>query len=90
LAKEYEGKMDVLVLELVRPKASEGVHSIDIITMRTPEDEVKVLSCLFWTDCTTDSSHSTQAGYTIDVETETVVAPADWYSVYFGQMETPR
>ena len=64
LAKEYAGKKDVLVLELVRPKKSEGVHSIDIITMRTPNDEVRVLSCLFWTDCTTDSSHSTQAGLT--------------------------
>merc|ERR1712086_383869 len=58
--------------------------------MRTPEDGVSILSILFWTDCTTDSSHSTQAGYTIDLETETITAPADWYSAYFTTMGTPR
>lgn len=54
----YKGK-EALVLELVRPKKSLGVHSFDIITMRTPDDDVKVISILLWTDCTTQSSHST-------------------------------
>jgi len=89
LAEKYKGQ-EALILELVRPKKSEGVHSVDIITMRTPEDGVSILSILFWTDCTTDSSHSTQAGYTIDLETETITAPADWYSAYFTTMGTPR
>jgi len=48
----YKGK-EALVLELVRPKKSLGVHSFDIITMRTPDDDVKVISILLWTDCTT-------------------------------------
>jgi hypothetical protein len=71
----YLGK-EALVLELVRPKASLGVHSMDVVTIRTPGDGVKVLSALLWTDCTTDSSHSCQAGYVLDVETETVVDSA--------------
>ena len=75
LKKEYKNK-EALVLELVRPKASLGVHSMDVVTIRTPGDDVKVLSCLLWTDCTTSSSHSTQAGYVLDVETETVVDSA--------------
>jgi hypothetical protein len=54
----YKGR-EALVLELVRPKKILGVHSFDIITMRTPDDDVKVISILLWTDCTTDSSHST-------------------------------
>lgn len=78
-----------LVLELVRPKPELGVHQLDIITMRTPDDDVKVISVLLWADCTNDSSHSTRAGYTIDIETETVVAPAGWYSPFFATMKTP-
>eukprot|EP00037_Helgoeca_nana_P012479 m.113536 g.113536 ORF g.113536 m.113536 type:complete len:408 (+) comp21466_c0_seq1:128-1351(+) len=84
----FEGRR-ALVLEMVKPKKDLGVHSLDIITMRTPDDDVKVISVLLWADCTTSSSHSTQAGYTIDIETETVVAPAGWYSPFFATMETP-
>ena len=78
-----------LVLELVRPKPELGVHQLDIITMRTPDDDVKVISVLLWADCTTDSSHSTRAGYTIDLETERVVASTGWYSPFFATMKTP-
>eukprot|EP00041_Stephanoeca_diplocostata_P000575 m.15425 g.15425 ORF g.15425 m.15425 type:complete len:425 (+) comp10745_c0_seq2:239-1513(+) len=85
---EFDGKT-ALVLELVRPKPELGVHQLDIITMRTPDDDVKVISVLLWADCTTSSSHSTRAGYTIDIETETVAAPAGWYSPFFATMNTP-
>ena len=78
-----------LVLELVRPKQELGVHQLDIITMRTPDNDVKVISVLLWADCTTDSSHSTRAGYTIDLETERVVASTGWYSPFFATMKTP-
>jgi hypothetical protein len=60
IGNEFDQKV-ALVLELVRPKPELGVHSLDIITMRTPDDDVKVVSVLLWTDCTTDSSHSTQS-----------------------------
>lgn len=50
---------------------------------------MKVLSVLLWTDCTTDSSHSCRAGYTVDVETETITAAASWYSPCFTTMKTP-
>ena len=85
---EFDGRR-ALVLEMVKPKPDLGVHSLDIITMRTPDDDVKVISVLLLADCTTSSSHSTRAGYTIDIETETVVAPAGWYSPYFATMNTP-
>lgn len=88
LKKEYKGR-EAMVLELVRPKKELGVHSLDIITMRTPDDDVKILSVLLWTDCTTDTSHSCRAGYLLDIDTETVVSAAKWYSPFFSQMETP-
>eukprot|EP00659_Diplonema_papillatum_P007864 gene7864-12083_t len=88
LNKEYKDK-EALVLELVRPCKSLGVHSFDIVTLRTPQDDVKVLSCLLWADCTSNSSHSCQAGYCVDVETETIVSAAAWYSPYFAHMDAP-
>ena len=83
VCKEYKGK-EALVLEWVEPDPALGVHSLDIITVRTPDDDVKVLSVLVWADCTGSSSHTTHAGYTIDLETETVVAPTGWYSPFFA------
>jgi len=88
LAKEYEGKT-ALVLELVRPKKAMGVHSLDMVTLRTPDDQVKVLSVILWTDCTTSSSHSCHAGYTVDIESETIVAPVSWYSPFFSKQKSP-
>jgi len=93
----YVGK-PALVLEKVKPKKGmfvshqpgcSDVHSIDIITVRTPDNDVRVMSVLLWADCTTSSSHSTRAGYTVDVNTETVCGAASWYSTYFASMETP-
>jgi len=86
---DFEGK-EAMVLELVRPKKALGVHSLDIITMRTPDDKVQVLSVLLWTDCTTDSSHSCEAGYCMDVETETIVSPTNWYSPYFMSQKNDK
>lgn len=88
---------DAIVMECVVAKKDifqefssyKDVHSIDIITIRTPDDGVKVLSVLLWADCTTGSSHSTRAGYTIDVETETVQDACGWYSTFFTSMATP-
>lgn len=62
---------------------------MDVITIRTPEDDVKVLSALLWTDCTTSSSHSCRAGYVLDVTSETIIDSAQWYSSYFTKMEKP-
>ena len=50
LEKEYAGK-EAIVLDLVRPHPKQGVHSLDIITIRAPGGDVKVLSVLLWTDC---------------------------------------
>lgn len=82
---DYSDK-EALLLEFVRPTPSLGVHSLDILTISTPKGP-KVITCLLWADCTTDSSHSTQAGYILDVETETVTNVVKWYSAYFANME---
>ena len=92
------GDKEAMVLEMVKPKKKmfeshqpgiSDVHSIGIVTMRTPDDDVKVVSVLIWADCTTSSSHSTQAGYSVDLETETIQDACGWYSAYFATMKTP-
>jgi hypothetical protein len=82
----YAGK-DVLLLELVRPDKDHGVHSFDILTVITPDGSAKVLSCLYWGDCTTSSSHSTRAGYTVDIDSETLRDSVKWYSPFFVKMD---
>jgi hypothetical protein len=74
---------------MVRPRKDLGVHSLDILAVRTPNDGVKVLSVLLWTNCTTDSSHSCQEGYMVDVESETIVGAANWYCAAFAEMNAP-
>jgi len=88
LRQQYS-EQEVLVLEMVRPRKDLGVHSLDILTVRTPDDGVKVLSVLLWTNCTTDSSHSCQEGYMVDVESETIVGAANWYCAAFAEMNAP-
>ena len=72
----YDGK-HALLCELMHPVSREkqclssdgfnNVHSLDILTVRMANGEVKVLSCLLWTDCPLWTSHSCTAGYVIDV-----------------------
>jgi len=91
---QYAGKKAILA-ELIQPDpnvrvSSPGfgsVHSLDIVTTRT-KSGVKVLTVLLWTDCESWSSHSCTAGYLVDVETETVVAPTAWYSPYFARQQS--
>jgi len=78
----YKGKK-ALILEFCRPPARLGVHGLDILTVAT-HDGVKVVNCLYWAECTGSSSHSTTAGYCVDIEKEEVVAPCRWYSPYFA------
>jgi len=88
LEQDYVDK-EALVLELVRPKKSLGVHSLDILTVRTTDGDAKVVSVILWTDCTTSSSHSTRAGYIVDVESETLIGPVGWYAIAFTKMNAP-
>ena len=90
----YKGKKAILT-EFIVPTESialssdgfSNVHSLDIITMRTKAG-VKVLTVLLWTDCGGWSSHSCTAGYVVDVESETIVAPTAWYSPYFAKQKS--
>ena len=91
---EYGGRQANLC-EFITPSksvrvSSEGfssVHSLDIVTTRTKAG-VKVLTVLLWTDCTDWSSHTCEAGYLVDVHSETVVAPTAWYSPYFAKQNS--
>jgi len=49
---------------------------------------LQVLTVLLWTDCSDWSSHSCEAGYLIDVHSETIVAPTAWYSPYFAKQNS--
>jgi len=60
------------LLDFVNPRKEEGVHSIDITTIRLPDGTYQVLSCLIWGECKGPTSHYTEAGFTIDLQTETV------------------
>jgi len=90
----YAGKKAILA-EFITPDptitvSSPGfgnVHSLDIVTTRT-KNGVKILTVLLWTDCDSWSSHSCTAGYLVDVDTETVVAPTAWYSPYFAKQQS--
>mmetsp|Transcript_74225 Transcript_74225/g.194672 ORF Transcript_74225/g.194672 Transcript_74225/m.194672 type:complete len:450 (+) Transcript_74225:40-1389(+) len=87
LETKYAKSTGVLVLEWVRPGKGHEVHSFDIITMVQPDDSIKLVSCLYWGNCRGggSSTHDAAAGFVIDVEKETVIASASWYSALFAQ-----
>ena len=78
----YAGR-EAMIVEYCRPLPRLGVHSCDIVTVATHEG-VKVLTCLYWGECTGPSSHSTTAGYCVDVEKEEIAGPCRWYAPYFA------
>jgi len=84
--EEYRDRA-VLILEWVRPLPSLGVHQLDILTIKTKAG-VQAINCVLWCECTGPSSHSAEGGYVVDIETETVVSPTDWYTVYFYKKPT--
>lgn len=78
-----KGQEGTFVLEWVRPASGHEVHSLDILTIATP-DGVQLTSCLYWGKCADGkSTHSSKAGYVCDVLNEKILAPASWYSAYF-------
>jgi len=81
----WKGK-EVLLLEWMRPLPSLGVHSLDIVTIMTSSGP-KVVSVLFWGECTGSSSHSAKGGYIVDVESETITSTAKFYSPYFAEQK---
>ncbi|GAB5362008.1 hypothetical protein AAMO2058_000761200 [Amorphochlora amoebiformis] len=82
-SEDWKGKQ-VLLLEWMRPKESLGVHSLDIVTIIT-EAGPKVLSVLYWGECTGASSHTAKGGYCVDIESEMILSPARFYSPYFSK-----
>jgi len=86
-ARDFVGKQ-CLVLEFIRPRTGLEIHQFDIVTMKTL-DGVKVVTVLYWGECTGPTSHTTEAGYVVDVDSETLVSKCAWYSPYFASM-TPK
>ena len=92
----YRGKI-ALLSELIAPIQRErvrlsndgfsNVHSFDILTVKDSKGEVKVLSCLLWTDCHTWTTHTCTTGYVIDIESGRIVAPVPWYSFAFAKRD---
>jgi len=87
LESKYQGS-EALLLEFVVSDPEIGVHSMDILTMKDDQGEVKCIHCLIWCHCTGSSSHSTTGGYIIDIETETCVGTLNWYSPAFTKAPT--
>lgn len=52
--------------------------------MFTPDGDVKILSCIYWYDCKSYSSHKTDKGFTIDFKTKKGIKPVHWYSAAFA------
>lgn len=74
--RDFKGK-ECLVLEFIRPRTGLEIHQFDIVTMKTLEG-VKVVTVLYWGECTGPTSHTTEAGYVVDVESETLVQKCAW------------
>lgn len=73
----------VLLLEIVRPDPLWKVHQLDIVTVVTTTGP-KVLSVLWWGDCSGPSSHSSASGYCVDAKTGQIMTPVKWYSVSYA------
>ena len=63
-----------------------GIHSIDIETVRQPNGNYQVFSCVLWAECGKgETSHYTNAGFTIDVQTECIAQKLHQYAVAFNK-----
>lgn len=82
--KEYKNQK-ALLLDFVLPNNKLKTHTLDIVTIKCPDGNYQVLSCLFWGDCQEDTSHTATAAYTIDVGTEQIASQLAQYCVYFNK-----
>ena len=80
--------METIVMEYVMPDPFYGVHSFDILTILKPNGDIGVVSCVIWADCTGETSHSTQQGYSIDCDTGKIAETVRHYSAGFNGRET--
>ena len=88
----YGGK-EALILEWVRPSTAtdkhsglQECHSLDIVTLALPDNTIELCTVLYWGDCSDGSTtHTTRAGYLVDVATETISSNAAWYAPYFAK-----
>lgn len=69
--------------EFIMADKAFGVHQGDCLTVRLPCGKVEVLRCMFWGNCTGQTSHSSTSAYMVDWKGEKIAAPARWYSPSF-------
>jgi len=55
--------------------------------VRDARGDIKVLSCLLWTDCPSWTTHTCTSGYSVDINTGVIYAPVPWYSFAFAQRQ---
>ena len=89
LQHEYEGKTCIL-MEVVEPLPSLGVHSLHLLAVKDGQGRVHVLDIMVWTGATTKSTHSATQSYMIDYLSGNAVAPGHWYGPSFQKSSTEK
>ena len=74
-----------LLLEVIRPLPELGVHSLDILTARTPSGEVQLVDIVVWQGSTSETSHGATAAYMVDPRTEVACNFGKWYNPNFAE-----
>jgi hypothetical protein len=69
--------------EFVMADKTFGVHQADCLTVRLPDGSVEVVRCMYWGNCTGQTSHSATSAYMVDWKNEKITKPARWYSPSF-------
>ena len=55
-------------------------HSLDILTVAQPDGNIELMTVLYWGDCEDgQTTHTTRAGYVVDVANEKIGDNAKWY-----------
>ncbi len=86
LKEKYLGK-EALILEFVKPRKSMETHALDILTIRRNDGTVKILTCIYWGNCSENTTHSTRSGYMVDVATGNLLKSICWYCAGFKDTE---
>jgi len=91
LLRHHPGQ-ELRLVEVVRPKEALRMHSLEIVTMRGPGGQLKVLIAILWTDCARERGQRARpvrgsVGYTVDIEAERIVDTVPWYAPPFADLE---
>eukprot|EP00419_Tripos_fusus_P027879 CAMPEP_0172725172 /NCGR_PEP_ID=MMETSP1074-20121228/87743_1 /TAXON_ID=2916 /ORGANISM="Ceratium fusus, Strain PA161109" /LENGTH=406 /DNA_ID=CAMNT_0013551877 /DNA_START=65 /DNA_END=1285 /DNA_ORIENTATION=- len=88
-AEPYLPIMDFLILERILPDPSLGVHSFEILTMRTGDDRVVTARIGIHCGGSLWTSHGSPYFLMVDPETETICCPEQWLKIRQGWPANP-